>query len=121
MEQKQEVKNTNEFSKLPIIDRRDPGKKYSEKEEKWLREISTYEFSNQEEPGLSIKFPYGSTRNKKNFMFFHGGKYQIPRFLARFVETCTTPIWKWKPDGSGSLIKERVGERPRFQMRELYE
>lgn len=104
------------LEKLPIV-----GKQANnEKEEKYLREICEYEFYNLEEPGLSIKFPYGNTNFKHNFQFFHGGKYRIPRHVARHIEGCTTPIWKWRPDGTGSMRKENAGEKPRFQMRQVF-
>ena len=91
-----------------------------EKEEKYLREFGEYEFYNLEETGLSITFPYGSTNRKMDFTFFHGGKYHIPRHVARHLETRSTPRWEWRPDGTGRMIKQRVGEKPRFQMRQIY-
>lgn len=113
--------NVEKLKKLPIIDRRNPHKKYSEKEEKYLREVKTYEFMNMEEPGLLLKFPYGNARNKANIVLIHGGKYQLPRFLARYVEQQETPIWGWKPDGTGRMVKTKRGGKPRAQMREVYE
>lgn len=92
----------------------------SEKEEKWYRELGEYEFFNQEEPGMIQKFPYGSTKHKTTLVFMHGGKYMIPRFLAQHVEKCQTPIWKWRPDGLGSMQKEQVGYKNRFQMRQVF-
>lgn len=106
--------------KLPIIGK-DPTKKYSEKEEKHLRELVPYEFMNLEEPGLSQSFAYGNAKNKHTFTFIHGEKYTVPRFVARHVESKSTPIWGWKPDGSGSMIKSQKGSKSRFQMREIYE
>ncbi len=94
----------------------------TEKEENFLREMGEYEFYNLEEPGLSIKFPYGSTRQKHTFNFFHGAKYRVPRFLAQYLETRSTPIWDWRPDpeGTGKMTKQRMGDKPRFQMRQVY-
>lgn len=109
------------LARLPIIDPENPGKKYSDKEEKYWREIRTYEFMNLEEPGLMQQFSYGNSHNHHNFKLFHGGKYQLPRFIARHVESKSTPIWKWRPDGMGSLQKSLVGRKPRFQLRETYE
>ena len=106
-----------ELIDLPIIG----DKPKDEKEEKFLREIRTYEFLNIKEPGIMISFPYGSTKKKHNFQFMHGGKYKVPRFIARHIENCSTPVWKWRPDGTGVMHKERIGTDPRFQMRELYE
>lgn len=106
--------------KMPIIDREDPSKKFSEKEEKHMREMGNYEFLNREEAGQLIKFPYGQTKNSHTFTFLHGGQYRLPRFIARWVESCSKPIWKWKPDGNGGLEKTLVSRDPRFQMREMY-
>ena len=109
-------KTIDKMKKLPIVGRQPKG----EKEEKILREMGEYEFYNLEEPGLCLKFPYGNTTNKINFAFFHGEKYQIPRHVARHLESCTTPIWDWRPDGTGRMTKQKIGERPRFQMRQVY-
>lgn len=106
---------------LPIIDPQNPSKKYSEKEEKWLREVKTYVFSNLEEPGLMNKFTYGNAKNKHTFTLFHGAKYKLPRFIAKHVESKSTPMWSWRPTGTGTLGKELVGQKSRFQMRELFE
>lgn len=92
----------------------------SEKEEKWYRELGEYEFFNQEEPGMLVKFPYGSTKHKTDLMFMHGGKYIVPRFIAQHIENCTIPIWKWRPDGSGSMAKAQEGSKNRFQMRPVF-
>lgn len=116
-----EKNESKKIQNLPIIDPKNPSRKFNEKEEKFLREMLTYEFMNLEEPGLMLKFPYGNSKNKHTFTFFHGGKYLLPRFLARHVESKSTPIWGWKPDGSGRLIKEMKGVKSRFQMREVYE
>lgn len=109
------------IAKLPLIDPYNPSKKFTEKEEKWLREVMTYEFTNSEEPGLMNSFTYGNTKNKYTFKFFHGGKYRVPRFIANHVNSRGTPMWKWKPDGYGTMHKERIGTKSRFQMREVYE
>ncbi len=101
---------------LPIIGKQPS----SEKEEKYLREVCEFEFYNLEEPGLAVKFPYGSTRNSHNFTFYHGGKYRVPRHVARHVESCATPLWDWRPDGTGKMAKQRVGEKSRFQMRHVF-
>jgi hypothetical protein len=101
---------------LPIVGKKPSG----DKEENYLREVCEYEFYNLEEPGLAIKFPYGSTRNSHNFTFYHGTKYKVPRHVARHLESCSTPIWDWRPDGTGKMTKQRVGEKPRFQMRHVF-
>lgn len=114
--------NVAKMQKLPIIRMgADPTKKLTEKEEKWLREVSTYEFMNLEEPGLMASFAYGAAGNMMSFKLFHGAKYQLPRFIARHIESKATPIWNWRPDGLGGMHKERVGEKSRFQLREVYE
>jgi len=120
IQEKQQM-DPKRLARLPIIDPVNPSKKFSEKEEKWLREMKTYEFSNIEEPGLMHTFSYGCAGNSMKFTFFHGGKYTIPRFLARHVESRSTPIWAWRPDGTGSIRKEQTGQKSRFQMREMYE
>jgi len=103
------------LSDLPIVG----GKPENEKEEKWLREFETYEFYNLEEPGISQTISYGNTKNKVSIDLFHGGKYVFPRHLARFIESRSIPIYKYRPDGTGAMIKTHVGENPRFQMRQI--
>jgi hypothetical protein len=109
-------KKIEKYQDLPIVG----SQPKSEKEEKFLREICEYEFLNLQEPGLSITFPYGNAKRKEKFTFFHGGKYKVPRFIARHLENCSTPIWKWHPDGTGKMHKEKVGNDPRFQMRQTF-
>lgn len=92
----------------------------SEKEEKFLREIKTYEFYNVENPGLMLSFPYGSSSCQKTFKFLHGQTYQVPRHVARHLENCSTPMWSWRPNGTGQMVKQKVGEKSRFQMREKF-
>lgn len=101
---------------LPIIGKQPE----SEKEEKFLKEVLPYEFYNVEEPGLTHTFPYGNTRHQRTFKFFHGQTYHVPRHVARHVENCTTPIWAWRPDGTGRMVKQKIGEKPRFQMRQQF-
>jgi len=85
-----------------------------------LREVCEYEFVNLKEPGVFHKFPYGSTRKNHTFTLFHGGTYKLPRFIARHLESCATPMYEWRPDGLGKLIKKYTGNDPRFQMRQVY-
>ena len=113
---KEAVHDEKFFVALPIVGEQPK----SEKEEKYLREICEFEFNNLEEPGLSLRFPYGSTKNKHTFTLFHGGKYKLPRFLARHIESCSTPIWKWRPNGDGGMEKQEIGTKPRFQMRQMF-
>ena len=84
-----------------------------------LVEERTYEFYNLEEPGLAVKFAYGPTNNPKRYNFWHGQKVTVPVEVAEHVERSQTPIWSWRPDGRGSLVKEMTGWKPRFQMREV--
>lgn len=117
MEQVLDLKiSDKDWAKMPIVTNR-PN---SEKEEKHLRELITCEFSNIEEPGMSLQFSYGDTRFSKRINLFHGGRYRVPRFIQRHVESCSTPIYSWRPDGKGSMMKERIGTKSRFQMREVF-
>lgn len=92
----------------------------SEKEEKFLREVCEYVFQNLEEPGISMSFMYGGTKNCVNLLMMHGGKYRFPRFLARHIENCSKPIYENRPDGNGSTTAVEVARTPRFQMRQVY-
>lgn len=108
--------------KLPIIDKNKPANyKYSDKEEKFMRDTCTYEFINMENPGLAQVFHYGNAKNKIKLTLFHGGKYRLPRFIANHINSCGTPMWGFKPDGMGNMNKEKTGTKPRFQCREVYE
>lgn len=106
------------FEQLPVSVRGHKPK--NDKEEKYLREVLEFEFANLEEPGLMHTFTYGDTKHKRRFTFMHGGKYNVPRFIARHVESAGKPIWKWKPDGSGSMMKEYGGNTPRFRMTQVF-
>ena len=101
---------------LPIVGRQPK----TEKEEDYLREICEFEFINLKEPGVMHRFSYGNTKKNKRFTFFHGGSYRVPRFLARHVESCSTPLYEWRPDGTGRLIKKPTGNDPRFQIRQVF-
>lgn len=112
-------KDPKKMQALPIILKGNP--KFSKAEEKYLREIVDFEFINLEEPGVFMKFPYGNRENRMNFTFFHGQKYSVPRFIARHLEeNCQTPTYKWQPDGSGKMVPQLTGYKPRFQMREKF-
>ncbi len=111
----------SKIQKLPIIHPTNPNKKLTEKEDKHLRELVTYEFMNIEQAGLEHTFSYGNASNKHVFTFKHGDKYKVPRFIARHIDSRSTPMWGWKPDGSGRLIKTQKGRDSRFQMREVYQ
>lgn len=104
------------YDRLPIIGDRPK----NEKEEKHLRELVEYEFLNNEEPGLMQKFSYGDSKNRTTFIFMHGGKYRIPRHIARWMESRQIPQWDWKPNGRGSMEKSLKSYKPRFQMRPVH-
>ena len=105
-----------QLQKLPIVGKQPE----NEKEDKFLRELCDYEFINTEEAGLTHKFGYGSSTNYHTFEFWHGAVYKVPRFIARHIESCVTPIWAWRPDGTGRMNKQYIGTKPRFQMRQKY-
>jgi len=109
-------KELDKIKALPIVG----AQPESEKEEKFLREICEFEFQNLEEPGLMNKFPYGGTKKSHVFNLFHGQKYTLPRFIARHVESCATPLWDWRPNGMGQMEKRYLGSKPRFQMRQTF-
>lgn len=113
--------NKKKMAKLPIIDPTNPSKKFTEKEEKWLREFVTYEFMNLEDPRLMHSFSYGRAGNVMKFSFMPGGKYTVPRFIARHIDSRSTPMWEWRPNGQGGMEKKMIGRKSRFQMREVYE
>lgn len=93
--------------------------KISDKEQKWLDEEIEVEFLNMEEPGISVKFVHGSTNNAKKYHLFHGGKYKLSRNVVKHLESRSVPMWKWRPDGQGSMHKQIIGTKPRFQCRQI--
>lgn len=104
------------MKKLPIVGKLPA----NDKEEAFLREICEFEFINLKEPGVLHKFTYGSTKNHANFTLLHGERYKLPRFIARHVEGCSTPMWDYRPDGTGKMVKTFIGTDPRFQMRQVF-
>jgi len=116
MTTKEDKKLEEKLKNLPIIGNQPK----SEAEEKFLREVCEFEFLNSEEPGLTVSFVYGSSNNNHKFMLFHGGKYRVPRFIARHIESCGTPIYDWSPDGSGRMVKKYKGRKPRFRMAQSF-
>lgn len=97
-----------------------PAKIMSEKEKNWLDEMVEIEFYNLEEPGLLNKFPFGTTNEFKVYNLMHGGKYTLPRKVIKHIESRQTPIWKFMPDGFGKMAKQRMGYKPRFQCRQVF-
>jgi len=106
----------DKLKSLPIVGEQPE----NDKEEDFLREVCEYEFVNLEEPGLSHKFSYGNSKISHRFSLFHGGKYKLPRFIARHLEACATPIWDWRPDGQGGMQKKSMGNKQRFQLRQTF-
>lgn len=87
----------------------------------WLAEDITFEFFNLEEPGVPVNFAHGPTNDIKKYLMMHGGKYTESRSLVQHLESRQTPIWGFKPDGSGNLVKTLNGYKSRFQCRQLFE
>ena len=107
---------TKKLESLPILG----DQPATEKEEKFLREVSDYIFQNLEESGVSVNFIYGNTKNNVNLKMMHGATYKFPRFLARHIENCSTPIYELRPDGLGGKSMVETGKKPRFQMKQVY-
>ncbi len=109
------------MSKKHSFDRENaPAVPVTEREKQWLDEEIEIEFYNLEEPGLMNKFPYGTTKNFKVYTLMHGGKYRLPRKVIQHIQSRQTPIWKYRPDGSGTLGKRLESMKPRFQCREVF-
>jgi hypothetical protein len=102
------------------VETESPKKVLSEREKSWLDEEVEIEFYNMEEPGMTNKFPYGTTKNFKVYTLFHGGRYKLPRKVVQHIESRQTPMWKWQPDGSGQMTKKMIGMKPRFQCRQVF-
>ena len=102
------------FKDLPIVGKQPE----SEKEEKYLRDMVSYEFVNNEEPGMMLTFTYGNTRKNATFKLFHGANYDLPRHVGRWIQSRATPVKKYSKDGMGHLHAETTGWNPRFQLRE---
>ena len=84
-----------------------------------LEKICEFEFYNIEEPGLSLQFSYGPTTKPTKYKMWHGQKYKVPRKVAEHIETRQTPMWGYRPNGEGKMIKALIGWKSRFQMREV--
>lgn len=85
----------------------------------WLKETEKVEFINTENPGLSMKFVYGSTKNPQRYILFHGGVYDLPKKVIKHIESCGTPRYQWTPDGTGNMGKRYEGFNPRFTLRRV--
>lgn len=95
-------------------------KKVSEKEQAFLDEEIQIEFYNIEEPGMMLKFPFGPTNNIKDYVFFHSGRYKLPRKVVEHIESQGSTINKYRPDGQGNLTPIKEGKKPRFQCRQIF-
>lgn len=104
------------IQKLPIIN--EPPR--NEKEEKWLREIVEYEFENKQDPGLKLKFTYGTTKQHEQIEIWCNEPTPLPRFIARYLQSKGNSIYKYQPDGRGNMIPQFQGRDSRFVLREVY-
>jgi hypothetical protein len=96
-------------------------KSKADREEEWLNEEIRFEFFNLEEPGVPVKFAFGSTNKTKTYTMLHGGTYTHPRRIINHLESRQTPIWGYTPDGEGRMVKNLKGYKSRFQCRQLFE
>ena len=92
-----------------------------DKKSDWLNEVLYIEFYNLEEPGVPLKFAYGSTKRPETFTLLHGGKYRLRREVINHIESRQVPMWGYKPDGSGRLRRNLEGYKSRFQCRQIFE
>jgi len=92
-----------------------------DRKDEWLNEEIMVEFFNLEEPGVPIKFSHGPTNRPEKYTLLHGGKYKLPRRVVQHVESRQTPMWGYKPNGSGIMEKNLEGYKSRFQMRQIFE
>ena len=83
-------------------------------------EIIEVEFYNIEEPGVPIKFSYGQPKRIKTYTLMHGGVYKLPREIVRHLESREKPIFEYRPDGTGSMKKQKTGYKSRFQCRQVW-
>ncbi len=92
-----------------------------DRRKEWLNEEVSVEFFNLEEPGVPLKFSYGSTRNPETFTLLHGGKYKLRREIVQHIESRQTPIWSYRPDGKGIMQKKLESYKSRFQCRQVFD
>ncbi len=92
-----------------------------ERKKEWLKEKITFEFFNLEEAGAPLPFSYGPADNIKKYYLLHGGKYTYPREIVQHIESRQTPLWGYKPNGKGQMVKNLEGYKSRFQCRQLFE
>lgn len=114
-----EVKMQTEVQAVKTIDEvleRDDRAKSKPKDEKMY-----VEFYNLEEPGVPLKFSYGSTKKVEKFHLMHGGKYNLTREVLHHLESRQLPMYDFQPDGTGRMVKVRTGYKSRFQCRQVWE
>jgi len=96
-------------------------KNEKERRKDWLSEEINVEFFNLEEPGVPLKFTFGTTRKPEKHILLHGGKYKLRREVVNHVESRQIPIWGYTPDGEGRMKKTLKSYKSRFQCRQIFE
>lgn len=108
------------LNRIPLMNIYEPHKKYTEKEEKYLREMRVYQFSNLEQAGSPLEFSYGSGKVQMQFKLEPNTLHRLPRWLAQHVESRGRPVYDWVPTGeSRKMTKRLVDFERRFMMREV--
>lgn len=88
-------------------------------EHDWLSEKVTVQFYNIEEPGHEAFFCYGICTDPKSFTLQHGEVIELTRGDVRFIESRQVPIYAYKANGAGKMVKTLTGWKPRFQCRQV--
>ena len=78
------------------------------------------EFNNLENPGLTLEFTYGTTKNFKRYVLLDGAKVKLPEKVVQHLESCGTPLYGYAPDGLGKMVKRRLSTKRRFSCRRIY-
>jgi len=117
--EKQNVKKFDPklLADLPIVS--EDGETFSDKTQKKLKELRVYEFSNIQDPGLAADFMYGTTKKNIKMKLFHGGLYELPIVIAKFLSNRKIPMYKYTPTGTGDVVKSLTGYSHRFMLREV--
>lgn len=119
-----EIKLSTQNSETPAVQKSEKpaiNRESASRKKAWLDEELMIEFYNQEEPGVPVVFSYGTTKNQQKFTLLHGGKYKLRREIVNHLESRQVPIWGYKPDGSGRLVKNIQGYKSRFQCRQVFD
>lgn len=85
--------------------------------DKKKEETEMVEFYNIEEPGHPITFSYGQAKRAKKYTLLHGGKYELPKEIINHLESRQTPMYDYRPNGTGKMVKMLTGYKSRFQCR----